>query len=65
MLSKLILTLFCRRRQECLENRRGVTAYRVHHRTGVISLVLETLCELHVRQGKTEFRLHLAYEAKK
>ena len=32
---------------------------------GVISLVRETLCELQVRQGQTEFRLNLAYEAKR
>lgn len=32
---------------------------------GVISLVRDTLCELQVRQGQTEFRLNLTYEAKK
>jgi len=32
---------------------------------GIIFLVRESLCELQVRQGQTEFRLNLAYEAKK
>ena len=32
---------------------------------GIIALVRESPCELEVRQGQTEFRLHLAYEAKK
>jgi protein HokE len=32
---------------------------------GIISLVRDSLCELQVRQGKTEIRALLAYEAKR
>jgi protein HokE len=32
---------------------------------GVISLVRDSLCELQVRQGQTEIRAFLAYEAKR
>lgn len=32
---------------------------------GIIALVRDSLCELQVRQGQTEIRAFLAYEAKR